>query len=304
MTKFTIVITTYNRLNYLKRAINSALNQTVKCDIVVIDDCSKDGTIQYLKSLSSQVTWYQNSENLGHADSVNKGVEISKGKWIKLLDDDDYLAPNCLEEMLTIIEQYPSAVICSCQAINVDENEQKIGITRKISNEKISFIKQEDIHYLMLLDKLPFGTPVQVSFTKDAFLNSGGWDSGFNYCHDDIESWVKIAQFGDAIIINKPLGYRTIWMGGNNQQCSISERLESNLLIKEKIYELVNDKYKDNVSDISDINKYLTLYWSLIALKNKRIDIFLNLFFISSFSLTAWQLLFSRLISNLSKKKA
>jgi len=47
--KFTIVITTYNRLDFLKRAINSALEQTIKCEIIVVDDCSTDGTEEYVK---------------------------------------------------------------------------------------------------------------------------------------------------------------------------------------------------------------------------------------------------------------
>ena len=42
--KFTILITTYNRLDLLKRAINSALEQTIKCEIIVVDDCSTDDT--------------------------------------------------------------------------------------------------------------------------------------------------------------------------------------------------------------------------------------------------------------------
>lgn len=266
-----------------------------------MDDYSNDGTIEYLQSISSQVTWCQNSENLGHADSVNKGVKISQGKWIKLLDDDDYLALNCIEEMLKIIEQYPSSVICSCQAINVDEKQQSIGITRKISGQESSFIKQSDIHYLMLLDKLPFGTPVQVAFMRDTFIKSGGWNSGFDYCYDDIESWVKITQFGNAVIVNKPLAYRTIWTGGNNQKLSINQRLKIHLLIKEKIYELVvSDEYKNNLPALSEINKYVTLHWSFIALRNSRIDIFIRLFFTSLLSITVWKLLLSRLISDYS----
>lgn len=295
MTQFTIVITTHNRLNYLKRAIDSAMNQTVKCEIVVVDDCSDDGTIQYLQTLSNQVTWYQNPENLGHSYSVNKGVQISQGKWIKLLDDDDYLALTCIEEISKIIEEYPSAVICSCLAINVNEKQQKLGITRKVSKQEIYFIKQEDIHYLMLLDKLPFGTPVQVAFRKDAFLKSGGWNSSFDYCHDDIESWIKIAQFGNTFIINKPLVYRTMWTGGKNQKISINQRLENNILVKNKIYKLVSNKYKNNIPALSEIHKYLTLYWSFIALKHKRIDTFILLFSISSLSITAWKLLLSNL---------
>ena len=47
--KFSIVITTYNRLNLLKRAIDSSLNQTVPAEVVVVDDGSSDGTEAYLQ---------------------------------------------------------------------------------------------------------------------------------------------------------------------------------------------------------------------------------------------------------------
>lgn len=297
MTKFSIVITTYNRLTYLKRAVNSAINQTVECEVIVVDDFSSDSTFEYLKSLGKKVKWYRNSVNLGHAFCVNKGVEISQGKWIKLLDDDDYLAPNCIEKILTEIEQNLSAVICSCQAINVNQKEQPINVTKKVGNQKTSLINQEDIHYLMLIDKLPFGTPVQVAFSKDAFTKSGGWNSDFNYCYDDIESWVKIAQFGDAIFINQTLAFRTIWSGGNNQKFSIMKRLQGNILIKENIYNLINNKHKDYLPSRLEINKYLELYWGLIALKNKKFSTFLKLVFPAIFSFNSWQFILYKFIN-------
>lgn len=302
MSQFSIVITTYNRLYYLKRAINSAINQTIKCEVVVVDDYSNDGTGEYLKSLSNQVTWYRNSENLGHADSVNKGVEISTGKWIKLLDDDDYLAPYCLEQMLMIIQKNPSAVICSCQGINVNEKEEVIGFTRKVSNQETSLIKQEDIHYLMLLDKLPFGTPVQVAFTKESFLKSGGWNTNFNYCYDDIDSWVNISQFGDALFINQPLAYRTIWTEGKNQEFSIQDKLKTNLIIKEKIYKLVSTKHKYHLHSLSDIKKYLNLYWGFIALMRMELDLFIKLFFFSCLSISSWTILLERVLMDFPNK--
>ena len=301
MINFSIVITTYNRLDYLKRAINSALNQTISCEVVVIDDCSDDGTLEYLKSLQNQIKWHSNSQNLGHAYSVNKGVEISQGNWIKLLDDDDYLNQNCIETMVKTIAQNPAAVICSCQGINVNEKEEFIGFTRKVSNQETSLIKQDDIHYLMLLDKLPFGTPVQVAFTKESFLKSGGWNSNFNYCYDDIDSWIKISQFGDAILINKPLVYRTIWRGGKNQEFSIQERLKNNLLIKEKIYKLVSNKHKYHLHSLSDLKKYLNLYWGLIALTRMELDIFIKLFFFSCLSINSWKILLERLFIDFPK---
>jgi glycosyltransferase involved in cell wall biosynthesis len=291
---FSIVITTYNRLIFLKRAIASAINQTIDCEVVVVDDCSSDGTLEYLKTFKNKIKWHRNQQNLGHCHSVNIGVAISEGKWIKLLDDDDYLAADCLEKISREIEKNPQAVICSCQAINIDEKETKITMTRKVANQINYCVKQEDIHYLMLLDKLPFGTTVQVAFCQDAFRKSGGWNSRFNYLYDDIESWVKISKFGDAIFINQPLVYRTIWKGGYNQKYSIQARLRYNILIKEKIYELVNSKYQPQIPSRLDIGKYLHLYWSLVALKNKKFLAFIKIAFPAIFSLAAWQLIFLR----------
>lgn len=122
--KFSVVITTYNRLELLQRAINSALQQTLECEVVVVDDYSIDGTQQFVETLCSQMynssdfrlVYHRNSKNLGHAATVNIGVEKSSGDWIKFLDDDDYLAPNCLEEMAKAITMTQDAAICSCVA--------------------------------------------------------------------------------------------------------------------------------------------------------------------------------------------
>jgi glycosyltransferase involved in cell wall biosynthesis len=61
--KFSVVITTYNRLHLLERAISSVLNQTIPCEVVVADDCSSDGTEDYLKSLSQRIVYHRNSVN-------------------------------------------------------------------------------------------------------------------------------------------------------------------------------------------------------------------------------------------------
>lgn len=292
MTKFTVLITTYNRLSFLKRSVESVLKQTINCDLVVIDDCSTDGTEAYMRSLNNdRITYHRNDQNLGHSATLNLGVEISQSDWIKPLDDDDYLAPNCLAEISQAIEQYPSAVICSCQAAQVNPEGEELSITRSITSHPIWHIPQPDIHYGMLLEKVPFGTPVQVAFSRDAFRKSGGWDSSLDTNCDDIDSWVKIAQFGDAIFINKCLAYRTIWPGAYNQKFSFQKRLETNILIKEKIYNLVDPKYHNQLPKITDIRNYLRLHWSLAALKQKQVLDAIKIGLPAINSLGAWQLL-------------
>jgi len=57
--KFSIVITTHNRLSWLKRAIDSALAQTETCEVIVVDDGSSDGTDDYLRNLNGKVTFWR-----------------------------------------------------------------------------------------------------------------------------------------------------------------------------------------------------------------------------------------------------
>jgi glycosyltransferase involved in cell wall biosynthesis len=301
--KISIVITTCDRVSLLRRAIASALAQTLTCEIIVVDDASRDGTADYLRELGDRVRYWRNSQRLGHAESVNRGVSLAQGQWIKLLDDDDYLAPDCLASMYGEIVRYPGTVIASCQAIQVDEKGGEIRRTRRIGREDTLFVPQADIHYRMLLENLPFGTPAQVMFDREVFIRSGGWNADFDLDYDDIESWVKIACFGDAVFINRCLAYRTVWPGGYNQKFPILERFSTNKAIKEKIYTLVDDKYRKRLPSLGAIEGYLQLYWALIALKQGQISIFTRLLFSSLLSVPAWGLLIQVLSSRISAGK-
>ena len=297
--KFSIIITTYNRLPLLKRAIEKSLAQTIPCEVIVIDDCSEDGTEDYVSSLSKKLgnkslIYHRNEVNLGHSQSVNIGVEIATGEWIKFLDDDDYLAPNCIEEISQVVALHPQGVICSVQAAQVDEKEVEITRTRQITSGKAFYIPQEDIHYGMLLEMVPFGTPVQVACRRDAFLKSGGWDSGLDANFDDIDSWIKVAQFGDAIFINECLAYRTIWPGAYNRKFSLEKRLETNLLIKRNIHSLVNSKYEKITPSIKTVARYLKLHWSLVALKQTKFHTAIKLMFPHIFFWSAWKLILGK----------
>ncbi|MBD2123054.1 glycosyltransferase family 2 protein [Trichocoleus sp. FACHB-262] len=288
--RFSIVITTYNRLSLLKRAIASALDQTVSCEVVVVDNCSSDGTEAYVRSLGNQVVYHRNSANLGHSGAVNTGVKVAKGTWIKPVDDDDYLAPNCIEEMAKAIALRPEAAICSCQAAQVDDNGVELSRTRQVGPGQAFYIPQEDVHYGMLLEQVPFGTPIQVAFRRDAFLESGGWDTSLTSC-DDIDSWIRIAKYGDAIFINQCLTYRTVWPGGYDQKIALETRMNTNILMKERIHALVNEKYRSAIPAIQDIRHYLCLHWGLVALKQKKIVSGLQMVLPATASPAAWKLL-------------
>ncbi|PSN13852.1 glycosyl transferase [filamentous cyanobacterium CCT1] len=289
--KFSLVITTYNRLELLKRAIACGLNQTVPCEVVVADDASTDGTEEYVRSLGDRVVYHRNAQNLNHAATVNHGVAAASGDWVKFLDDDDYLAPDCIEKMTAAIAQHPQAVICSCRAIQVDEHGSELRRTPATGPGQSFYIPQSAIHYGMLMDQVPFGTPAQVAARRDAFLQAGGWDTTMTTNYDDIDAWVKLADFGDALFINDCLTYRTIWAGGYEQKMSLAHRMALNLTIKERIYGRVNEGYRDRIPTLAAINRYLHLHWGLVALRQRQVGTGLSLLAPGLLSPQAWRLL-------------
>ncbi len=287
---FSIVITTYNRLDLLKRAVQSAFDQTVPAQVIVVDNASTDGTSAYVESLGDRVTYVRNQTNTNHAGAVNAGVEAASGEWIKLVDDDDYLATNCIEKMAEAISLRPAAVICSCQAAQVDTEEKELSRTPSTGPGEVFYIPQADIHYGMLLEVVPFGTPIQVAVRRDAFLKSGGWDLTMTSC-DDVDSWIRVAEHGDALFINQCLAYRTVWPGGYDQKIALSRRLETNMLIKQRIYKRIDAKYQAKLPKLSTIDQYLHLHWAIVALKQKQPATSAALGFPAALSPAAWKLL-------------
>jgi glycosyltransferase involved in cell wall biosynthesis len=97
--KVTIVIPCYNQAHFLPDAIESALNQTVKCDVIVVDDGSPDDV--YGATMGYPIA-YLKQENKGLSGARNSGIRLAKTEWVLPLDADDMIAPDMVEKCLKI----------------------------------------------------------------------------------------------------------------------------------------------------------------------------------------------------------
>lgn len=97
---FSIIITCYNREKLISRCIRSALHQKninrFDYEIIVIDDFSSDQSLNKIQEFDSLIKIIKNKKNYGLAFSRNEGIKKSKGKFVVMLDSDDYLAENFL----------------------------------------------------------------------------------------------------------------------------------------------------------------------------------------------------------------
>ncbi|WP_234119713.1 glycosyltransferase [Clostridium hydrogenum] len=173
-----IIILTYNKLNYTKQCIESIRNNTAKSsyELIIVDNCSNDGTKEWLKSQKDIITIF-NDKNLGFPKGCNQGIKISNGESILLLNNDVVVTENWLSNLTTCLYSSHeigavSSVSNSCpyyQTIETDyrsiEEMQSFATNYNISDSNkwegrlklIGFcmlIKREVIKKIGLLDEI------------------------------------------------------------------------------------------------------------------------------------------------------
>ena len=86
-----IIIPSYNNLELLQKCILSINSQSFKgYEVLIIDNLSSDGTIDYLKTLSSPFNWISEKDN-GVYEAMNKGISMAKNDWLYFMGADDVL---------------------------------------------------------------------------------------------------------------------------------------------------------------------------------------------------------------------
>lgn len=101
------VIAAYNAERSIARAVESArAQQGVTLEVVVVDDCSNDRTVEVARSFSSdQVRIVELEKNRGPGGARNAGLEAARGRWIAVLDSDDAVYPDRLARMISRAER-------------------------------------------------------------------------------------------------------------------------------------------------------------------------------------------------------
>lgn len=110
-----VVMSCYNRQNYVAQAIESILNQTyTNFEFIIIDDCSTDNTYKIIKKYvkrDKRIIALRNKVNKGIVYALNRGLKLAKGKYIARMDDDDISLPQRFEKQVKYMEENPDVVV-------------------------------------------------------------------------------------------------------------------------------------------------------------------------------------------------
>lgn len=110
-----VIVPVYNSSDYLKQCLESILGQCEPdIELIVIDDCSTDGSLDIARWFSkrdSRVVVVANEENIGQGLSRNKGIELSRGKFITFVDSDDTIDPRMYGILLSAAMEYGAQIV-------------------------------------------------------------------------------------------------------------------------------------------------------------------------------------------------
>lgn len=233
---YSILMSVYYKENpeYLKQAIESMLNQTVKSNdfVIVCDGPLTDELYSVLEYYESNPKNYihrlQLDKNYGLGIALNKGLTICKNEFIARMDSDDIAVANRIEIQLEEFKKNKSLVVCGSY---IDEFDKTIGDTGNI--KKVPLDKEKIKNYLKRRN--PFNH-MTVIFKKSIILKCESYEDC--YLNEDYYLWAKVISNGyDVKNVPKILVHMRVGNGMYERRGGV-KYIGGDITIQRKLYEL------------------------------------------------------------------
>jgi len=202
-----IIIPTYNRALFLKRAIDSVYSQSFRdFEVIVVDDGSTDETVKLAGKYDSRLRYMYISHS-GVSKARNTGITNAKGKWISLLDSDDYWLSKKLEKQVDYLKKNKIYTVCHTDEIWI-RNGKRI-------NQGKRHKKYEGWFFYPSLE-LCLISPSSIMIHRDILSEVGLFDESMPWV-EDYDLWLRITSKFPIGYIDEKLVVKT---GGHDDQLS------------------------------------------------------------------------------------
>lgn len=273
MVKISVIVPVYNSEKYLKKCIDSILNQSLKdIEIILVNDGSTDGSREILEKyyeIDNRITII-NIENSGPAKARNIGIKIAKGKYLSFIDSDDYIEGTFLEELYNVADNDKvQMIMTNYKDINMFDgtsfmtyHELESGVVfnkERIKKEIITkFTKSKNYGFFSMCNKL---------YLREFVLNLGFL---IDETRDHGEDWLfnmnVFLRLDSFIALEKPLYFYTHTNRDSLMNKYRENQFELYLDGREKVLNLIPNE----VIDHNELNKKFIYEFSSYIIKTNR----------------------------------
>ena len=232
MVDISIVVPIYNAEKYIKKCIDSLVEQTKKeLEFILVNDGSTDNTEKIIKTYKDKRIKYFKNKNQGIGKTRNFGTEKTTGKYIMFLDSDDYLDINACEELYKKAEKEKSDLVI-CDFYKVYENNVVEEI--KLPNFKSTTLKKSP-NLLLDINLAPWNKLYKSELIKDnnlTFVENLKYEDA-PFVSNALDKATKISK------VNKCLNYYVIH---GNSETTVRDKRVFDIL---KIVDIIRTYFKD-----------------------------------------------------------
>jgi GT2 family glycosyltransferase/glycosyltransferase involved in cell wall biosynthesis/Flp pilus assembly protein TadD len=238
-----VILTTFNRPDMLKEAINSIINQSYKhFEIIVVNDAGIDvSSIIESFNQPENILYLRHETNKGVAASRNTGINTARGKYIAYLDDDDIFYPDHIQTLMDFLETTPYRIAFT-DAYRAYQ-EKKDGKYKTVHRD-IPYSEDFDKDEIMVKNLLP---TLCLLHEKACLDETGLFDENLS-AHEDWELWIRLSQkfpIGHIKKVTCEFRYR-------KEASSLSTRKRANML---RTAEIIHAKHRSSEYNPSIIQK-------------------------------------------------
>jgi glycosyltransferase involved in cell wall biosynthesis len=143
--KISLIIPVFNGEDYIEKCLHSCLNQDIKSaeyEVIVVNDGSTDRTLEILQNFKKHSNIkIVNQQNLSLGEARNQGLKCAKGKFVWFIDSDDWIAENCLGNLILTLGECDITRILSTEINYFSVTEEQIKINQNSSISGIEYMK-------------------------------------------------------------------------------------------------------------------------------------------------------------------
>lgn len=202
----TFYMTVKNGIPFIKDSVSSIQHQTYSnIEVVIVDDGSEDGTVEYLKEIECQDARFRIivTGGVGRGKALNIALDHAKGQYVANLDADDYTHPKRAEVQMSYLIKTGNAFVSAQRDILYDNERPRWASIENIDNISLADVTRQ----------LFKGNPVchaVVTMHRETVIALGGYDESRN-SQFDYELWIRLAASGIKLLkLDQSLGCKRI----------------------------------------------------------------------------------------------
>lgn len=192
----TIGITCYNHQDYIADAIQSAIDQTTLCEIIVVNDGSTDNSLEIIRQFEYSIrVKVIDQNNKGLSSARNTVIMNATGAYILFLDSDDILQDNCVQRLTEVIEQTHADVVApSFKCFGTSQND-------------VILMPNPTIEDFKSANRIAYCSAIK----KSVLLEVGGYSPRMTWGYEDFALWIDLLKRKKTIVTipDKLFLYRT-----------------------------------------------------------------------------------------------